>query len=419
MTKFTPQFTYYLTTRGLNDKGQILCLEYLPAWFHPHVTVVSVKANKAGILAKYPKVEYWSNPVEINTASLKRKFIFENSEPDDFFFLNDETRLYVEVGDGKARAAHSEPEHFRRHIKRIEELSKAYIGVAANQKYFSGDLLKKKDLLRENYVLGTFFHWNRKFVLKHIELDRVNYLDDVDYVLQALKLGYRVANYAGILYEHRTTVPQRQHNDRTVDIQERDTKRLLKLHPTSIFRKEGYDPVTSDIGVSVRFGPSYFPRRKVVFFCSDGRNKSAAAYTILMQLKRNFAIKTFGLVSEPNSVTDPKTVWALRKMGYPTNGHDVSPLTAKHLNWADDVFCFDKREKQLCLSKFPKVSPTKIRLLPNLIGEPAVVDYGMSDDKDVVLSACKKIEEMVKAWKGEGYPSISAQTVNEPHRSLF
>lgn len=361
-----PRFTYYLTTRGLSPRGDIHSLEYMPPQFHPFVTVVSIAANKKAILKKYPKVKYWANPVEINTASSKRRWIFENSEADDFFFINDETRIMTSIGGGKARVARDAPRHFFAHVRRMEELAQFYVGVAANQKPFSNGLLKSHAMTRENYVLGTWFHWNRAFVLKHIELDRFNYLDDVDYVLQALYKGYRVCNYAGILYEHRTTVPQRQHNDRTVTVQERDTKRLLKTHPTCIFRKPGYDPETQDIGVNVKFGPAYKPRRSVLIVYTKKSQKAAlATYLMLMKRKLNFQIRCVSLdpVDGPETgLADATTLAQLRTMGYPSPGINAVEATVRMVNSSDVVLVLRSQDGEQLVQQFPRSPDRRLDL---------------------------------------------------------
>ena len=361
-----PRFQYYLTTRRLNSEGGILSLDYVPESFHPFVTVVSGEEFEKPITEKYPKLGgYWSNPDDVTTASGKRKWIHDNSPVDDFFLINAETRFYTEVGEGKARVARNEPDHFFRNVRRMEDLTNYYVGVAANQKPFSGGLLKSASMLRENYVISAWFYWNRKFAQEHIEFDRVNYLDDCDYVLQSLYKGYRVCNFAGILYEHRTNVPQRQFADRTESVQERDTKRLIKMHPECVSRKPGYDPVNENIGVNIKFAKAYQPKKSVLIVSSAySRAAASAMYLAVCQARKGFQVKLAGLPGSAGQMKDIQTLRDLRASGLPTHGLDVSQLSARVLNQADVVCFLSSADRKATNRLFPRVDPAKFRLVP-------------------------------------------------------
>jgi hypothetical protein len=361
-----PRFLYYLTTRGLNAEGGILSLDYLPESFHPFITVVSGREFEKSITKRYPEIGgYWANPDDVTTASGKRKWIHENSPVDDFFLINAETRFYTEVGEGKARVAKNEPDHFFRNVRRMEDLTDYYVGVAANQKPFSGGLLKSASMLRDNYVISAWFYWNRKFANKHIEFDRVNYLDDCDYVLQALYKGYRVCNFAGILYEHRTNVPQRQFADRTESVQERDTKRLMKMHPNCVFRKPGYDPVNENIGVNIKFAKAYQPKKSVLIVSSESSKAAASAlYLAVCNVRKGFQVKLVGLGSSPGPMKDIPVLKDLRSAGLPTHGLDVGQLSARHLNQADVVCFLSSKDMKATHKLFPRADTSKFRLVP-------------------------------------------------------
>lgn len=370
----TPSFAYYLTTRGLNAEGGIFTLDYLPESFHQYVTVVASKEHRKEIRSKYPALGgYWCcDDPKVNSAASKRHWIMVNSPVDNFFYLNAETRFYTDVGGGKARVARTEEKAFLRNVLALEDLAGYYVGVAANQKPFSQGLLKSASKLHDNYVLGAWFHWNRKFALKHIEFNRVSYLDDCDYVLQSLYKGYRVCNFAGILYEHRTHVPQRNNIDRTLEVQEKDTVRLLKMHPDVISRKPDYDPLTQNVGVNIKFSRAYKPRGTItVVHSAKEEHLAVAAFLSCLKKKKNFRVHFVSLeISTKEKATiriiDPTLRKVLRVCGLPTHGMDVRPATAAILNQSDMVFFVNSSDMKTAKSSFPRVDPSKFVPLPGI-----------------------------------------------------
>src|ERR1035437_6613960 len=194
---------YYLTTRGLNDKGVIRFLESTPLWFHRRIVVVSAKENKAAILGKYPKLKgFWSSPAHINTAASKRKFIFEESTVEDFVLVNDELNLVaVDFETGKTSTPLANPALFKERIAEFESLLGKYAGFSAMPRLFSNTFLAKGERVAENRFVGAFFHYNRKFAVKYLDLAKLEYHEDVYYSLKAMSLGAVIANYCGLLYQ--------------------------------------------------------------------------------------------------------------------------------------------------------------------------------------------------------------------------
>lgn len=344
----TKEFVYYLTTRGLNADGVILPLEYVPDWFMPRVVVVSSKANKKEILAKYPKVGYWSNPDSINTATRKRSWIFEESKTDNFFLMNDEIRLYVAVGNGKTKSPREAPEAFRKQLQNLEDLTNYYAGVAIRSKLFCQGVLATQELLQKNYLPGLIFYWNRKLMLERIKRDRVSFGDFIDYLMQTLKLGYRTCNFAGIMYDHKTTTMQRQHHDRTVKTQAEATRLLVKYHPESISFKKDYDPTSEVMSVSTRPSKAYRPKRTVVVLYKTGHRQAIAASLILMKKDKRTDVK-YLYMGEPKSVgiTDEATQKELAKMGYPSYGLNRQKAYPRYIKAADHVFIADDATKKM------------------------------------------------------------------------
>lgn len=394
-----PSFSYFLTTRGLNDRGVILSLECTPVWFHQFVTVVSSKENKEAIKEKYPEVKYLSSPDRVNSAALKRKFLFEElpKSHENIVLMNDEMRLSMAVG-GKMVPAKSDDVAFANHIARFELLSKQYVGFSAGTRSFNNEAVASGVEISENKLVGAFFTYSRSFANKKLQLARLNYHEDCDYTLQTLSMGYRTGNYLGLLYEGRTHKPRRQFSDRTLEIQERDSKKLLSWFPEAVSPKPDYDVETQDMDLSIRYSKAYAPKRKVLFVCHGNINRSAAAEIILRHLRMPIDVKSCGVKADAGGqITARKTRTALSSLGITTTGIRSQRVSQKLINWADVVFYMDGGNLKRLTEEFPK-NADKFFILPSVIGQEKFDDPGFISDPNRVLEITTDILSAVKAW---------------------
>jgi protein-tyrosine phosphatase len=416
-----PKFKYIMTTRfGLNDKGIIRSLEFMPPWFHPFVTVASAAANKAAIKAKYPTVKYMTTPDWVNTASAKRKYIFETVDTavKDIVLINDETAYYVVLKNGKVGKPVDYPDDFRRHLVRFEELSRGYVGFSVHTRLFSNTAIDKKVEVVENKFIGSFFKYERKFALEKLKLGRLNYHEDVDYTLQTLSLGYKTANYVGILFANRTNKPRRHLNDRTLEVQKRDSAKLKSFFPHAVEDKEDYDPVEQDMDLKIKWSRAYAPHMKVLFVCHGNINRSAAGEIILSKMKRTFDVRSCAVKDNAGGeLTARKTRTALAELGYQTEGVRSTKATQRLMNWADIVFYMDKGNLSRLSAQFPE-SRSKFVNLGSCIGIDKIDDPGFTSDPKVVMRVTTQIRDSIKAWSKSGCP-LPAEKPEVVRGSLF
>lgn len=394
-----PSFSYFLTTRGLNDKGVLISLETTPEWFHPFVTVVSGKEHKKAIKEKYPTVKYLSSPDYVNSAALKRKFLFEQLPPEheNIVLLNDEMRVSMAKG-GKIVSAVDDPETFASHLQRFELLSKQYVGFSAGTRAFNNDPISRGVELVENKLVGAFFTYNRKYVAAKLKLARLNYHEDWDYTLQTLSMGYRTGNYLGILYEGRTHKPRRYFSDRTREVQVRDSEKLLSFFPDAVSYKEDYDEEEQDMDLAIRCSKAYKPQTKVLFVCHGNINRSAAAEIILRHLCRPIDVKSCGLKEDAGGqITAKKTRIALSHLGIETTGIRSQKASSKLIQWADVVFYMDNGNLKRLLEEFPSAA-SKFVSLPSIIGQDKFDDPGFISDPKRVLEITSDIRKAVRSW---------------------
>lgn len=421
-----PKFSYFLTTRGLNDKGVLLSLETTPPWFHQFVTVVSARENRSAIRAKYPTVKYLTSPDRINSAALKRKFLFEElpDHHENIVLLNDEMRVSMARGK-KIVSAVDDPETFAAHLQRFELLSKQYVGFSAGTRAFNNDPISNGVEIVENKLVGAFFTYNRRFATSQLELARLNYHEDWDYTLQTLSKGYKTANYLGILYEGRTHKPRRYFSDRTREVQLRDSEKIKSFFPNAVFPKEDYDENEQDMDLSIRCSKAYAPLKKVLFVCHGNINRSAAAEIFLRHLRRPFDVKSCGLKEDAGGqITAKKTRLALEKLGYPTTGIRSQKISSKLVNWADIIFFMDNGNLKRLHEEFPSAAE-KFVSLPSVIGEEKFDDPGFISDPARVLEITSSIRMAVRAWvknpdlavTSAGLPSSSSSTVKKEKKA--
>lgn len=337
--RWDPQFTYYLTTRGLNKDGQIRALEFLPEWFHEHITVVSGSDQKEAVLSRYPKVNFWCTPGSVNSATKKRVWIFENAPSGKFFFMNDEIRILVNMGDGRATPAIDEPDMFRVQLRRLEALTRYYIGVSVHIRVFSQKWMNTTEMVHRNHLPGLIFFWNRDFVRKKIKLGRVQVGDFIDYYLQTLKAGYATADFAGLLFDSKATKMVRSNADRTAALQKSENEKLIKLHPDCV----EWNPYAGDddiMQVSVSSVRAYRPRKKIVILYDDKTRGPALMLVSLIQYRnKSAAVKYLAVGDTPEQpLMDRNAASQLHKQGLMTWGLDFNRLTNKRwINWADVV----------------------------------------------------------------------------------
>ena len=408
------KFKYFLTTRGLSkhNNNRILSLESTPDWFHPYVTIVTAKSEIKALKEKYPTVSFWASPEEINSAALKRKWIFENAPEDikDFVLMNDEMRLSISL-NGKIATINSKEgsAEFKKHLLRFEELSSRYVGFSAGTRSFNNQNIADGKEIVENRLVGAFFHYNRKFALAKLKLGRLNYHEDCDYTLQTLSQGYKTGNYLGILYEGRTHKPRRYFTDRTREVQLRDSAKLLKWFPEAVSVKEDYDEMEQDMDLSIRYSKAYSPKMRVLFVCHGNVNRSAAAEIILKKRVKNIEVKSCGVKDNAGGeITAKKTRIALAELGYKTDGIRSTKATTALINKADVVFYMDQGNLKRLTEQFPKAKDKFVNLA-QYVNQKKIADPGFISDPKLVLEITMQIHYAIMNWIEQGKPLPNVQ----------
>lgn len=345
---------YYLTTRGLNDKGVIRSLDATPTWFHRKIVVVSGKENKSAIMEKYPNLQnYWASPSSVNTAAAKRKFIFTNSEVDNFVLMNDELVLsVVDFDTKKTYTPLSNPKLFKKNLAEFESLVGKYAGFSAMPRLFSNTVIEKGLRVVEHKFVGAFFHYNRKFAVEHLDLARLNYHEDVYYSLKAMSIGALIAQYAGFLYQATTHRPRRHFIDRTTEVQERDTKILMEAFPKVVTLKKDYDPVEMDSNINVKWRATYDNSIRPLFVSDD--NAALEAHLLCKKVLP----RSMGLVSSAatrKGLGEPrgKALSSLQELAPKVKRFpELAVVTDLHIERASVVFCSSEAALKELTAKF-------------------------------------------------------------------
>jgi hypothetical protein len=222
----------YIPTRGRTANQ--LTVERLPKGMHGHVTLVCPKDEVVILKANYPKVNVLAQPKSIQTLSAKRQWIMENSPHKYAFMFDDDLYLYAfDKEQDKHVVASTVPEVTKGFwTKVLPDLCSRYKCVGLGTKAFA-----PKGGIKENSHLGFAFGMS-KATVKKIVWDRLFPYEDIDYTLQLLKGGTRIAlTYDMAVAQRKADAPGGLEGERTRDMAKAALQKLLKLHPDVVKEK--------------------------------------------------------------------------------------------------------------------------------------------------------------------------------------
>lgn len=229
----TTPYHIYIPTRGRVDSQ--LSLQRLPANILDNVSLVCPKEDVKALRKNYPDVHVVQQPESVQTIVQKRKWIAEYAESagDKFWFqMDDDLYLYIWDGSRHTTFANAQLAVKGFFMKTLPQLTEQYPCVGFGTKGFA-----LPGGVRENYHLGFVFGFSRGLA-KKLEWDRVDFYEDIDYTLQVLKMGKKIA----ITYD--LVVDQKQANaaggisdERTIEKADKALNRLIELHPGIVSKK--------------------------------------------------------------------------------------------------------------------------------------------------------------------------------------
>lgn len=248
---------FYMTSRACKPDGTLRTLDFLPEFFHQHITVVTGEEYAEKVRAKYPTLQgVWVTGPEINSAASKRKLIMSTYKENLAVLINDDVTIHVYNEDTK-RYVHprngEDGEHwFKHHLKAFLRLSETHYGASLHDRAFSKQFLDGNpgNYIRKNCFIGAFFFIKKSVARNKMQLGRLNYYEDIDYSLQLLSQGFTTAQYVGMVFSHPSTKPTRQHSDRTASVQDRDREKLISYFPHAV-RKRPPEKLREDLNIDI------------------------------------------------------------------------------------------------------------------------------------------------------------------------
>lgn len=222
----------FIPTRGRVDRQ--LTVERLPPQMHSNVTLVCPRAEVKTLAANYPGVRVLAQPDSLKSLHRKREWIMKSSRYPFSFMFDDDLYLYVfSPKQDKHVVAATEPLSTKKFwLKTLPALTTKYEVVGLGTKAFA-----PKGGVKENSHLGFAFGMTRRAV-KAIEWGRLAQYEDIDYTLQLLKGGIRIAlTYDMTVAQRKADAPGGLQGERTRETARRSLMKLLALHPDVVKEK--------------------------------------------------------------------------------------------------------------------------------------------------------------------------------------
>lgn len=220
----------YIPTRRRVDNQ--LTVERMPRWMHKHITLVCPSDEVKALKSNYPLVNVLAQPKDIKTISAKREWIAKLGVHDFAFQFDDDLYLYVFNGEKHVVRSSDKAASKVFFKETLPELCSKYRCVGIGTKAFA-----PKGGVKENYHLGFAFGFHKKAVRK-IEWNRLELYEDIDYTLQLLKGGVRIAlTYDLAVAQRKAHAAGGLEGERSDEKAQKALKKLIKLHPDVVKEK--------------------------------------------------------------------------------------------------------------------------------------------------------------------------------------
>jgi hypothetical protein len=206
----------------------------LPKYLHKHITLVCPAEEVKALKKNYPTVNVYPQPEFITSLYKKREWMMTVlGKLHKFTFMFDDDLYFYVFNGEKHTVASSEKEKTKEFwSKTLPALCKKYACVGLGTKAFA-----PKGGVKENSHLGFAFGMSQKAV-KKIVWGRLRYYEDIDYTLQLLKGGVRLAlTYDMAVAQRKADAPGGLSNERTREAAQKSFRKLLKLHPDVVKEK--------------------------------------------------------------------------------------------------------------------------------------------------------------------------------------
>lgn len=227
-------YRIFIPTRGRTTSQ--LTVENLPKNLHDKVVLVCPKDERKALQANYPTVSVIAQPPSVTTLSRKRQWIAEHarSERVPFWFqMDDDLKFYVWQGEQHVRFNRSPALVKKFFTSTLPALISEYKVVGFGTKGFA-----LPGGVKENYHLGFVFGMESKVALEKIEWNRIELYEDIDYTLQLLKKGERIAvTYDVVVEQRKANASGGLSRERSSDLEKRCLEKLISLHPGIVQRK--------------------------------------------------------------------------------------------------------------------------------------------------------------------------------------
>ena len=231
------QYRIYIPTRGRVDKQ--ITVQRLPEYLHYNITLVCPKSEVKALRANYPSVYVLGQPDSVTNISEKRAWIEEQARGHEPFWFqaDDDLSFYVfQKSIQKHRVTSEENEKTQRKfwLKTLPELCAEYDSVGIGTKGFA-----LPGGVKENYHLGFFFGM-KSVVSRNLEWNRIPLYEDIDYTLQLLKLGYRIAVTYDMTLSQRAAESEggmSSTGERNDSVTRAALAQLINLHPECVKEK--------------------------------------------------------------------------------------------------------------------------------------------------------------------------------------
>ncbi len=244
---------YFIPTRG--RVGRQATVSNLPPAVRRVLTIVCPKEEADEHRKNHPDVCVLEQPDYIKSIGEKRQWILMVAAAGvEFAWMMDDDLKFKYLYDGRFVSARPRsgtldfPEYFESVFS--DNIPALYQGTAENDyadaypvvgigtSYFA-----PKGGIKENYHLGFAFGFNRE-VRKALKLGRLDVFEDIDYTLQCLRGGYRIAvTYDITVDQIKATISDDPADggvagERTIRTIDENLERLISYHPGLVARKE-------------------------------------------------------------------------------------------------------------------------------------------------------------------------------------
>lgn len=235
MTASEQDYTIYIPTRGRVDNQ--LSVTNLPENVHRRIMLVCPKGEVNSLRSNYPTVAVLGQPDSIASLSEKRHWIAElakTSKVPFWFQMDDDLNFFVWTGEKHTRLVNDPAATKKFFLKTLPSLIRDYKVVGFGTKGFA-----LPGGVKENYHLGFVFGMRTTTGLSKIVWERLELYEDIDYTLQLLKNGVKIAvTYDLVVEQRKSAADGGLAGERTDKLAEKCLKKLMDLHPGIVKQKE-------------------------------------------------------------------------------------------------------------------------------------------------------------------------------------